>query len=153
MPFDEFIATQERRLSSAAVLIENTKGELLVLKASYKPYWSTPSGIVDAEESPTQAAVREVREETSLTIRPADLDFASIIYRHSKQASTYLFVFRLLYQVDETSLNIQVDGGEITDFDWVSKDDVLQKIRGSYNTAIKNWAHNVTDTYIERMIQ
>ena len=55
------MASLDRRFSSAAVLIENEQGELLIVKAGYKDHWSLPGGIVDTGESPLEAAVREQR--------------------------------------------------------------------------------------------
>ena len=56
-----WLASLDSRFSSAAVLIENEQGELLIVKAGYKDHWSLPGGIVDAGESPLEAAVRESR--------------------------------------------------------------------------------------------
>lgn len=52
--------------TDAAVL--NDKGQLLVLHRSDKTGWCLPCGWVDIGESPASAAVREVQEETGLTV-------------------------------------------------------------------------------------
>ena len=50
-----WLASLDRRFSSAAVLIENEQGELLIVKSNYKDHWSLPGGIVDPGESPLEA--------------------------------------------------------------------------------------------------
>lgn len=39
----------------------------------FKGYWDTPGGFLEPWEHPTEGAVRELREETGLTIRPTEL--------------------------------------------------------------------------------
>ena len=80
-----WLASLDRRFSSAAVLIENEQGELLIVKAGYKDHWSLPGGIVDAGESPLEAAVREVKEEVDIQVDPKDLKLAMVASRHSDE--------------------------------------------------------------------
>ena len=56
----EFLRTRVSRPASAGVVIYNDKKEALVLKASYKPYWSFPGGWIEDNQTPIQAAVREL---------------------------------------------------------------------------------------------
>ena len=74
-------------------LIENEQGELLIVKAGYKDHWSLPGGIVDAGESPLEAAVREVKEEVDIQVDPKDLKLAMVASRHSDEFLTHQFVF------------------------------------------------------------
>lgn len=50
-----------------AVLL-NPSGELLVVHTSYNSYWGLPGGLMDKNEQPHIAAVRETLEETGLRI-------------------------------------------------------------------------------------
>lgn len=55
---------------SAAVLIEKD-GQLLLLRRAQPPWqgsWNLPAGYLEVDETPEQAAVREVREETGLDV-------------------------------------------------------------------------------------
>ena len=60
-------------MSGAIVVILNEKDELLVLKrphfVKWAPnQWGLPGGKIEPDETPLQAAVREVREETTLEV-------------------------------------------------------------------------------------
>lgn len=54
------------------VMIENETGELLVQDRKKKdwPGWTFPGGHVEKEEGSFDAAVREIEEETGLTVQP-----------------------------------------------------------------------------------
>jgi 8-oxo-dGTP diphosphatase len=57
-----------------AVIIED--GRVLLVKRGHPPLageWSIPGGVLELGETLRQAAVREAREETCLTVEPADL--------------------------------------------------------------------------------
>lgn len=53
---------------SAGALFFNEQGELLLVKPTYKEGWEIPGGIVEADESPRQACLREIREELGLSV-------------------------------------------------------------------------------------
>lgn len=152
LPFEKFIAEQEQRVSSASVLVLNKDGAALVVKAHYKPYWSLPGGVIDHGESPRQAAVRELHEEAGLTIDGDDLQFEAVLDRRSSIAETYAFVFRLTQALDKNH-PIHIQASEIEAYDWVSKADVRAKTRGKYNRAIKNWASDNPQVYLEHVVQ
>lgn len=53
---------------SVAAVIPNEKGEILVIKRSDDGTWSLPAGAMDPDETPAEAIVREVEEETGLVV-------------------------------------------------------------------------------------
>ena len=57
-----------------AVIIED--GRVLLVKRGHPPLageWSIPGGVLEIGETMREAAVREAREETCLTVEPAEL--------------------------------------------------------------------------------
>lgn len=60
---------------AVGVLIERDGLLLLVRRerAPFKGHWDIPGGFLEAEETPTQGAIREAREETGLRIAVDDL--------------------------------------------------------------------------------
>ncbi|MEU5990794.1 NUDIX domain-containing protein [Spirillospora sp. NPDC047418] len=51
---------------SVNVVVENDKGEILVIRRTDNGNWALPGGAVDLGESVPQAAVRETKEETGI---------------------------------------------------------------------------------------
>lgn len=150
-PWTKFFASLHKRAASANVIIEDKKGRLLVVKAHYKPYWSLPGGWIEEGDTPREAAIREVIEEVGIELDAKDLEFSAFVDRISDMADTYLFIFRAINQVD-TDIKINLQAEEIAEYDWVSRSDVVNKTRGHYNTAVKNWASDTPQTYIERFL-
>lgn len=51
---------------SVNVVVENDQGKILLIRRSDNDNWALPGGAIDLGESMTQAAVREVEEETGI---------------------------------------------------------------------------------------
>jgi 8-oxo-dGTP diphosphatase len=57
-------------------IIKDQAGRLLLIKRGHQPgagLWSVPGGRVEPGETDEQAVIREVREETGLSVRPGRL--------------------------------------------------------------------------------
>src|SRR5437899_3166613 len=77
-------------------------------------YWDLPKGKLEAEETELQAAMREVKEETSLTLSPKE---------HFKQKINYFFKDRdgklvhktvTYYCAESTTRDVQVSSEHLT---------------------------------------
>lgn len=133
-----WLASLDRRFSSAAVLIENEQGELLIVKSDYKDHWSLPGGIVDSGESPLKAAVREVEEEVGIKIDAESLQLAMVASRHSDEFLTHQFVF--FTQLENNVLSeIKLQESEIVSSKLISKSEV-DSDDASLLWAIRTWA-------------
>jgi len=64
---------------TARVLLLNPKNEIFLLKTHFDPEiqlpprWITPGGGIDSDESPIEAAVRELAEETGIRVSEGEL--------------------------------------------------------------------------------
>jgi 8-oxo-dGTP diphosphatase len=77
---------------AAGLLIRDPAGQVLMVKPTYKNGWDIPGGYVEPDESPAQAAAREVTEELGLKITPGKLlivDWAP----HPAEGDKLLFIF------------------------------------------------------------
>ena len=139
----------ERRLSSVAVILETKDNKALIVKTSYKPYWTFPGGVIDAGETPLQAAVREVKEEIGVALNESELDFVAVVTRTSDMAHTYQFLFKLAEPLTQEMVSqIVLEEAEIVENALITKKEALSNNR-AYGKVIGHWAHNKTG-YIEQ---
>lgn len=144
---EKFLDSLDKRFASASVFLETDDGKLMVVKALYKNYWSLPGGVIDAGESPLEAACRETREEVAIVLDPSRVKYALTIHRSSERLGmSYAFVFRA-HVTDEQLANVALQANEISDVAYVTKEDVLTKTR-PYSKSVKAWAHGI-EGYLE----
>lgn len=145
-----YLETRVARPSSAGVILENSNGEALLLKAHYKPYWSFPGGWIDDDQTPTQAALRELAEETGVQLKPEDVEFAYVVTRTSSTMLTYQFMFRATQPFDDAG-TIKLQENEIAQWHFVSKETVMAD-QENYGGAVLVWARSETSGYAEQHI-
>ena len=64
-----YTATLPAKRMAAGALFFDDCGRLLLVQPTYKDEWEIPGGVVEADESPLTACMREVREELGLKCR------------------------------------------------------------------------------------
>lgn len=142
-----WLETQHSRVSSATLILENTIGQVLIVKANYKPYWTFPGGVIDPGETPKFAAIRETQEEVGITVKPSQVDFVAVVNRHSDSADTYQFIFKTL--LTKQMLNdITLQATEIEKFALITREQFAAGDR-HYGKVIEHWATGHTG-YIEQ---
>lgn len=129
------------------MVLENTAGQVLIVKANYKPYWTFPGGIIDAGETPKEAAIRETFEEVGISIDPEKVAFVAAVNRKSDFADTYQFIFksRLTKEMIDA---IILQETEIDAYALVTKTQVLSGDR-QYGKVIEHWVQGRSG-YIEQ---
>lgn len=146
-----FLAERVARPASAGVIVENSKGEALLLKAHYKSYWSFPGGWIEDDQTPLEAALRELQEEAGVTLKSSDLTFAFIVNRISDIMQSYQFIFKSRQSFDDTE-NIVLQTSEIDKYVFVGKSAVLQD-ESQYGGAVISWAQSDDVAYYEQTIE
>ncbi len=74
----QYLRSLPKKNVSAGVLLQDPRERLLIVKPRYSTYWSVPGGVVEQNESPLEAALRETQEEIGL--KPRILRCAGIAY-------------------------------------------------------------------------
>jgi ADP-ribose pyrophosphatase YjhB (NUDIX family) len=77
MPISPYIARVRASLGSTRLLLPSVTGiifdahaSILLVRQRDGDVWSTPGGALEPDETPADAVVREVQEETGLIVRP-----------------------------------------------------------------------------------
>jgi len=86
------------RVSANAIAV-NDSGEVLLILRDDLRMWSVPGGMLDPNEPPTAAVVREVREETGLEVKP--LRLLGLQYWPLNQTATLEFNYICQVQAGE----------------------------------------------------
>ena len=76
-----YLKNLPKKRMGVGCLLFNDKSQMLILKPTYRDNWLLPGGVIEKDESPRQACIREVKEETNLDIQPSKLlcvDYVSI---------------------------------------------------------------------------
>jgi 8-oxo-dGTP pyrophosphatase MutT (NUDIX family) len=82
------------RTVSCGVVMLNTQGDVLLCHATETTHWDVPKGAADPGESPREAALRELVEETGIVLAPERLkDLGRFVYRRDKDL--HLFAVRV----------------------------------------------------------
>ena len=114
-------------LPSASVTLFDETGRLLLVKHAERDLWITPGGIIEPGESPADAAVREVWEETGLLVELTSIfgvfggmDLV-VTYGNGDRVAFVATVFRGKI----TGGKMRADGDEISELRFFSRDEVM----------------------------
>lgn len=97
-------------LMGAAAIIVNEDGAVLLVKHTYgKCNWEIPGGRAEEGESPVGTALREVREETGLSVVAQHMTG----YYYDHEVGGLHFVFRC--EMEKGGMQVRPDGAEISE--------------------------------------
>lgn len=111
------------KMTSACVAVRHG-GKILMVKATYKDHWTFPGGIVDAGESPKQAALRETHEETGLALDGNDCELLGVVYTASNGSDRDRFNFAFIVDVPAIDFRLTVPNDEIEAVEWVDSAEI-----------------------------
>lgn len=108
---------------SAAALLTDVDSRILLVKPSYRSGWLLPGGVVESDESPTEALRREVREELSIDLDIRGLYCVDYIPRGDGLDESLHFLFECV--MSDAAIPPSVDGREIIDARWAAYEEAL----------------------------
>jgi ADP-ribose pyrophosphatase YjhB (NUDIX family) len=129
---EEYIKNLPTKRMASGVIILNNRGEVLLVKPTYKNHWSIPGGVVDKDESPRDAAIREAKEEINIELKKCDLLCIDYMSPKDSGLSTkdenIQFIFYGGVLSDEEIIRIKIPKEEIGDFKFFSKEESLKQV-------------------------
>lgn len=141
-----------RILSSGVVVVHwnNDHYNYLLLRA-YN-YWDFPKGVVEINESPLQAAVREVEEETTLTglrFRWGDVYRETHPYNQGRKVARYYIAESPDAEV-QLPLNPELGRPEHSEFRWVNRTEAWNMLTPRVR-AILEWTDGIIARPVRRL--
>lgn len=122
---NDYYKNLPKKRMGVGALILNEKGEILIIKPSYKDHWSITGGVIDENESPKDACIRETKEETGIDLKEVKflcIDFTSNVGEKGESLQFIFFGGRLSREEIE---KIKLDGKEIIDYKFIPISDAL----------------------------
>ncbi len=115
----EYYQTLPKKVLAAGVIFTDNQERVLILQTTYKDSgWEVPGGIVEADETPLEAALREVREEIGVELEPSQIQLATIDARRPTPERPSSIQFHFWGGVIKPE-SITVDKKEISGFQFV----------------------------------
>jgi len=111
------------RKPSASVIVRNGSGDVLLLHRPDSGRWTIPTGGLKKNETLTQCAVRECREETGLDIEPVAL---TGVYKNMTRG-----VIALVFRAKITGGDLAASN-EATAFRWAAEDQIRELAAEAY---------------------
>ena len=108
-------------LPGVAALIRDAEGRVLIARRSDDGAWNLPSGAIDPGETPREALVREVREETGLLVEPRWIRavVGGISCRHTYPNGDTTEPTSIYFECTVTGGALRSHDGEATEFKFV----------------------------------
>jgi 8-oxo-dGTP pyrophosphatase MutT (NUDIX family) len=122
-----FLAGLPRAYAAACAVVTDPAGRLLLVKCHNRAPFGPPGGVIEAAESPQDAVLRELAEETGLHLPPGRLLAVSWITAGGTTVNDMpgvQFVFDMGTVPADTSLVLQSD--EVAEAAWVAPEDLLK---------------------------
>lgn len=108
-----------RKRLGAGALIFDQEGRILIVKLTYRDYWSMPGGTVDKDESPREACLREVKEEIGLKLKKADFICVDYIPKTATKHDSIQMVYNCGVLTEEQISRIRLQKSEISEYKFV----------------------------------
>lgn len=113
-----------RKRTSASALFFNHRDEILIVKPRYQKEWLIPGGLVEHDESPFEACIREVREELSLSVPIRQLLGVEYNPNRGSGGDGIAFVFYGGRLAEQDIARIKLQWTELSEFRFVPRHDL-----------------------------
>jgi bis(5'-nucleosidyl)-tetraphosphatase len=132
--------------SAGAVVFHRAESvEYLLIRSTY---WEFPKGMIDASESETAAAIREVREETGMDVNLIDSFRETIQYFYRHKQDGALVKKQVIYFLGEAGSRAVKISWEHQEARWVSFQEALELVKYENARAILQKANEYVTAHL-----
>jgi 8-oxo-dGTP pyrophosphatase MutT (NUDIX family) len=124
----DYTATLPRKRMGAGVLFTDHQQRLLLVEPTYKDYYEIPGGCVDADESPYDAAVREIKEELGLAVPVGRLLVVDWVPPRPGRTEGVMFVFDGGELEAAQTAGIHLPADELSGWAWCDTEQAEQRL-------------------------
>ena len=144
----EKIGNEILQIPSVAAIIRDKAGRLLLVKSKNSDVWGLPAGAIDLGETPAEALIREVFEETGLNILPEKIVgvFGGEKFRHTYPNGDKVEYLTVVFECKITGGNLENKDGEIFELDYFAVEE-MPELATPYPKSI--FAESGSGTYLE----
>jgi 8-oxo-dGTP diphosphatase len=114
----------KKRMGAGIILLDSSK-RVLIVKPTYKDHWEIPGGVVEKDESPLAATLRELQEETGLILSRDEVRLVGVDYLHQDKERTEALMFVFFGGIISASIigGIRLAKDELTEYCFASVDE------------------------------
>ena len=142
---------KENFLASIYLIIKNKEGKILLQRRQGTRLWpgflALPAGHVDEGENVYDAAIREAREELSITITKQDIIDSFVVNRRNKSLAPYFDVY---FEISSYEGKIKINEPEkCSELKWVDINSLPNDMIDFEVEAIRNRQRNIMFSTID----
>ncbi len=112
----------------AGVCFRDPAGRVLLVEPAYKDDWELPGGAVEGDESPYDAAVRELREELGLVVSPGRLLVVDWVPPRPGRTEGVMFLFDGGVLAAAAEREIRLPADELLSWAWCTPDEAAERL-------------------------
>lgn len=126
----ELVGNDLLQVPSVAAIIRDERGRLLLQRRASDGRWSLPAGAIDPGETPGQALVREVLEETGFVVEPVTLlgVYSGERFRHTYDNGDRVEYMVAVYACRIIGGELGGDPRETLELQWFDRDERPQLV-------------------------
>jgi ADP-ribose pyrophosphatase YjhB (NUDIX family) len=135
-----------KRISTGVLLFY--KNQALLVQPSYSAGWILPGGTVEAEESPMEGLIREVRENLGIVVTPTHVLAIDYIPNKDVKGEYLSFLFGSIDLSEQQVQNISISLKDIKDYKFVDMDTAYSMLVPAISRRVKSALKAVTENYV-----
>ncbi len=131
-----------RNIASDVILLDGTK--VLLVKRGEEPdkgWWDIPGGYLDWDQTLEESSARELLEETSLVVKPEDLELLQVYSNPENKAQNQ--VIDIYYVARIFSGEVHIDGEEIVAAQWFDLKNLPETVAFDHRSVLEQLQKNL----------